>query len=263
LFGEDFVLFLISSCYRTSFCFLSTHPLFYNKLLKTKSRTAHRVKLAKFSDYENDEQIEQTLQAMSYQTITHLSWRFRQWYQHKRLLAAIAAPVLREVVNQMKSVPYLTKNDQQRPFVIYSCHDVTILGILYALGAEFLADDDCSDWRYWPPYGSSLVLELVRIEKKDCNQRPSAMKSNHHKNIVDTSRRNDDDTDAYHVIRILLNGKPVITVDLEKTNKCKIPQYTGYGPQRMLRIMDFESIVSNLEREGGHDYKTLLGGEEQ
>jgi hypothetical protein len=64
----------------------------------------------------------------------------------------------------------------------------------------------------------------------------------------------------HHVIRILLNGKPIVVVDLEKTNQTKIPHYTGHGPQRMLRISDLEAIVSKLELDGGHDYKTLLGG---
>jgi hypothetical protein len=103
-------------------------------------RNAHNVSLTKFSDYESKEEYEQTLQAMSHPTLAHLSWRFRKWYQHERLLAVIAAPPLREITDQIIQTPSLTVNDR-RPFVLYSCHDITILGLLYAIGADFLSID--------------------------------------------------------------------------------------------------------------------------
>ena len=102
-------------------------------------RSAHNLTLTKFSDFETDE-YEQTLQAMSYPTLAHLSWRFRKWYQHERLLAVIAAPPLREITNQIVRTPHLSMIERH-PFVIYSCHDITILGLLYAIGADFLAID--------------------------------------------------------------------------------------------------------------------------
>jgi hypothetical protein len=107
-------------------------------------RAAHGLSLSKFSDYEAQEEYEQTLQAMSYSTLAHLSWRFRKWYQHERLLALIAAPPLREIANQMVQTPHLSVN-ARRPFVLYSCHDITILGLLYAIGADFLAIDNSND----------------------------------------------------------------------------------------------------------------------
>ncbi len=107
-------------------------------------RSAHDLTLSKFSDYEAQEEYEQTLQAMSYTTLAHLSWRFRKWYQHERLLAVIAAPPLREIANQMMATPRLSVN-ARRPFVLYSCHDITILGLLYAIGADFLATDSLQD----------------------------------------------------------------------------------------------------------------------
>jgi Histidine phosphatase superfamily (branch 2) len=103
-------------------------------------RAAHNVSLTKFSDYETRQEYEQTLHAMSYPTLAHLSWRFRKWYQHERLLAVIAAPPLREITDQIIQTPYLAVNER-RPFVLYSCHDITILGLLYAIGADFLAID--------------------------------------------------------------------------------------------------------------------------
>ena len=129
---------------------------------------AHDVEFARFTDFESDDRVASTLHAMSHSTLAHLSWRFRKWYQHERLLAVIAAPPLREIADQIWSTPSLEIH-QRRPFVIYSCHDITILGLLYGLGADFLAVDelnrnlsgnDIGSWRWWPPYGSNLVFEV-------------------------------------------------------------------------------------------------------
>lgn len=60
---------------------------------------------------------------MAFQTIAHLAWRFRMWYRNKRLLAAIAAPPLREIGNQLSQTTRLSRGTK-RPFVIYSCHDI-------------------------------------------------------------------------------------------------------------------------------------------
>lgn len=55
-------------------------------------RKAHNLELSRFSDFEHDDRVESTLEAMAHQTITHLAWRFRQWYKNPTLLANIAAP---------------------------------------------------------------------------------------------------------------------------------------------------------------------------
>lgn len=197
-------------------------------------RKAHSVEFARFSDFEHDDRVEQTLAAMSHQTKAHLAWRFRQWYQSKRLLAAIAAPPLREIAEQIKSTPDLGECER-RPFTMYSCHDITILGLLYGVGAEFLACEKKSDWRFWPNYGATLVFELVRIENADAP------------------------TGTSHVVRVLLNGKPVTSVDFSKKDKPGDEMYVGNGPERMLLIDDFEALVSRLEEDGGHDYASMLG----
>jgi len=56
-----------------------------------------------------------------------------------------------------------------------------------------------------------------------------------------------------HVIRILLNGMPVRSINVDTT----IPVEEG-GPGGMLFIGDFERLVGNLERAGGIDYTNLL-----
>jgi Histidine phosphatase superfamily (branch 2) len=204
-------------------------------------RTAHDMKLARFSDFESDDRVEQTLEAMSHPTLAHLSWRFRKWYQHDRLLAVIAAPLLREIADQILQTPSLAVHER-RPFVIYSCHDITILGLLYGIGADFLAigstestnvndtsGDDTGSWRFWPPYGSNLVFELVRV------------------------REGPPGPDS-HVVRVLLNGKPVRSAKVNTTTK---PD-SADGPEGMLLVDDFEWIVSKLEEAGGHEYASIL-----
>ena len=201
-------------------------------------RKAHGLSYCAFSDFEHDDRVEQTLEAMSVPTLTHLAWRFRQWYQNDRLLAAIAAPPLREVADQLQQTPQLGASER-RPFVIYSCHDITILGLLYGIHADFLlTNDQSSDWRFWPPYGSHLVFELVRVQDDN-----------------DVMR----DSDTSHVVRVLLNGRPVLTVSKDEDGKKETPPvYAGSGPERMLSVKDFLKLVSDLEERGEHDYDVLL-----
>ena len=194
-------------------------------------RRAHNVPFSRFSDFEHDDRIEQTLEGLSHQTTAHLAWRFRQWYKSPRLLAAIAAPPLREIAEQLMVAPALAETEK-RPFTIYSCHDVTILALLYGMGAEFLAGDTKGGWRFWPAYASTLVFELVRIDDdSSCT-----------------------DWEHSHVMRILLNGRPILSVDLHNNYWQGPGTYVGHGPMNMLLAHDFDNIVTKLERAGGYDH---------
>jgi hypothetical protein len=82
-------------------------------------RSSHNIELSRFSDFEHDDGIEQTLSAMSHQTRAHLAWRFRQWYKSPRLLATIAAPPLREIANQLLAAKSMGAIERH-PFTIYS-----------------------------------------------------------------------------------------------------------------------------------------------
>jgi len=188
-------------------------------------RSAHGVKFLDFTKFEHDNRKEETMKAFAHQVLTHLTWRFRKWYQNPPLLAAIAAPPLREVVSQMEATPSMGINERH-PFVLYSCHDVTLLSLLYGIGVDFLADEYKADWRFWPSYASTLVFELVRVKKV---AGPDS-----------------------HVVRILLNGKPLRVVNLLDHFQSKDPlEYIGKGPMRMLRLSDFSNIISKLELAGG------------
>lgn len=182
-------------------------------------REAHGLPLSAFTDFEGDDRVEQTMRNMAYPTKTHLSWRFRQWYKNRRLLSAIAGPPFREILDQMKATTQLA-DDQKRPFTLYACHDITILGLLYGLGADFLADDRGTGWMWWPPYASTLALELVRCK--------------------------DDDHDPFRV-RVLLDGTPIRSVDFAD------PDFSSMASTRddLLRIADFERVVERLEEDGG------------
>lgn len=103
---------------------------------------------------------------------------------------------------------------------------------MYAIGAEFLADESRADWRFWPAYASTLVFELVRVEKETG---PDS-----------------------HVVRVFLNGQPIRSVNLLQQNEGAEPEYVGKGPLKMLRPADFMNIVTELETAGGLDYTTMI-----
>jgi hypothetical protein len=141
-------------------------------------RSSHGIPFCKYSNLEYDPNTEVTLTGMHHSTLAHLSWRFRMWYQSPPLLAAIAGPPLQEILNHMEEILGNSNLLKRKPLTIYSCHDVTILSILYGLNATFLAsekdlkDVNISDligedrWRYWPDYGSTLAIELHRVKRE-------------------------------------------------------------------------------------------------
>lgn len=192
------------------------------------ARNSHGLELSAFSEYEHDVRVERTLEAMAFPTLLHLSWRYRCWYQHDGLLSLMAAPPLREIADQVSRVPSLGPSDA-RPFVVYSCHDITLLGILYGIGADFLTKETTGletkeDMSYWPPYGSHLVFELVRMKDK--------VKGD------------------YHVVRIILNGSLVRSVN------------AGSHDNSLLSISELEDVVTALEESGGaygYNFEKLLG----
>lgn len=216
-------------------------------------RTSHRLELSMFTDFEHDEQTEQVLHAMTYKALGHLAWRFRQWYQNPQLLAAIAAPPLREIAQQLE---HLVENSGdiralQEPrnnfLTVYSCHDVTLLALLYALGAEFLAVEESAVWKeFWPDYASTIAIELVRLEG---------------------GNGLDGEKDARHVMRVLMNGRVVKSTDFlfQKFERDKWTEHEaddvvppvnalGNGPHELLTTDDFWQIVTKLESQGEYDF---------
>jgi hypothetical protein len=228
-------------------------------------RRAHGIPLSAFSDYEgtsDEAEVETLLESLATPVCSHLSWRFREWYACPKLVAAVAAPPFREMLDQMMDVTSITGVGERRPFVVYSAHDVTLLALLYAIGADFLVSgEDCggrdmvegtggthshmvggsisnstqrsmSSWRWWPDYSSAIAFELVRL------------------NSGDTS----------HIIRVILNGStlcllPRLSIDdegiLKEQSPCSRQRFGAVsegGQCQMLALSDFAQIISVLEQ---------------
>ena len=202
-------------------------------------RGSHGVPYTAFSGAGGDEldpssaaaaaRAEQVLAALRGPTLSHLAWRFRMWYRSPPLLAAVAAPPLREVEGGVRDALTLDQGDK-RPFAVHSCHDVTILSLLYGVRASFLMDDEDKagggdgGMNFWPPYASTLIFELVRT-------RPRHMMSN-----------DGGDPDDTHAVRILLNGAPVFMRSLSDG---------GGETMAVLRPSEFFRLISDLEERGG------------
>ncbi len=95
----------------------------------------HRVPLLAFSDHEgkeNEVELDARLESMAIPVLSHLSWRFRAWYSSPTLLASVSCPPLREIMGQMHDAVDKSQ-EEPRPFVLYSCHDVTLLGLVLSL----------------------------------------------------------------------------------------------------------------------------------
>lgn len=63
----------------------------------------------------------------------------------------------------------MCNNDEasvKKPFLIYSCHDVTLLGLLYAVKDRFLKSNGAQSSQ-WPTYASCLTFELVRLKRNE------------------------------------------------------------------------------------------------
>eukprot|EP00980_Cylindrotheca_fusiformis_P023861 scaffold11076_cov122-Cylindrotheca_fusiformis.AAC.5 len=76
--------------------------------------------------------------------------------------------------------------------------------------------------------------------------------------IFELVRISEDDSEHSHVVRILLNGQPVVAVD-RSTIYWEGPlgacTHVGKGPKQMLLAEDFVSIVSKLEESRSTSHK--------
>lgn len=238
-------------------------------------RNAHSVPLLAFSDYEGAsrkeyKEAEEALESLAVPVCSHLSWRFREWYRCPRLLSAVAVPPFREMMDIMTKAATGLGTSDRRPFVLYSCHDVTLLALLYAIGADFLVSgEDCggvgmqeegevysdmnrkgtvregtqqTSWRWWPAYSSTIAFELVRLD--------------------DSHSAGLDDN---YVIRVILNGDsvgliPRMSIEdeglLKEQTLCSRQVFgrtsnDGESP-KMMSLSDFDQVIRVLEEAGGH-----------
>ncbi len=99
------------------------------------------------------EQLSTELRELARQTISHLKWRFFQFYSDPKLLGIMAGPVLSYVVSELQKAAGTTiggcgdggfyggehncKNDDDiiQDVYVYCCHDVTLLALHRCLGS--------------------------------------------------------------------------------------------------------------------------------
>ena len=70
-------------------------------------------------------------------------------------------------------------------------------------------------------------------------------------------RINEKNSEQSHVLRVLLNGKPVRSVDQHEFYWEGPFRPVGQGPLEMLLTCDFDNIVSRLEQAGGYSRGSL------
>ena len=143
-------------------------------------RAAHNLPFNAFSRLEDRHDVEQTLQALKHATISHLASRFRSWYKSPPLLAEMMLPLLTELHDDIFRCANMSSADGRgrKPFRIYSCHDVTILALLYSIEASFLASSEdlkshglyalqhFEHYHYWPEYACTLAIEMSKVQTK-------------------------------------------------------------------------------------------------
>ena len=228
-------------------------------------------------DSERKEDVEAALASLAIPVCSHLAWRFREWYRSPKLLSAVACPPFREILNDMDEAINKAGPQDRRPFVLYSCHDVTLLALLYAIGASFLVSgEDCggnnmieegaegdggthlgmnagsvrrgaqqTSWRWWPAYSSTIAFELVQL---DTDKATTGMNGDHRQQ---------------YAIRVILNGCTVKLIPrmsiedegLLKNQPMSSRQVFGDttidGKSQMMSLSDFEQVIRVLEEAGG------------
>ena len=98
-------------------------------------------------------------------TMQHLQQRFYRYYGNPKLLGEMAGPALHDVNLEMKNAISIEgRKSDKKPFRIYSCHDVTILALLYAIqGRGVESSTLLKGPLQWPIYATCFTLELVRL----------------------------------------------------------------------------------------------------
>jgi len=214
---------------------------------------------------------------------SHLAWRFREWYRSPRLLAAVAVPPFREMLGRMVEAATdggggKVEDGNRRPFVLYSCHDVTLIALLYAIGADFLVsgEDD----------GGAGMQEAEAYSGMDSSGHVSSRNRNDDvgTTISSTARQPKSwrwwpaysstiafelvrlEDEEQHVIRVILNGDVVRTIprmSVEDEGLLKEQSLSSrqiFGEMRedddgqshnMMNLSDFEQLIRVLEEVGG------------
>ena len=190
-------------------------------------RSSHAVPVHKFCPHllGEKEDEERRFESLKQATLSQLCTRFRFYYSNPSFLGEMAGPALRELVSEMKGVVQSTSlepattNTTKKPFRVYSCHDVTILALLFALRDRYLGSELAEELSQWPTYATCLTLELVRLETPVSTAPPS------------------------FVVRVWLNEAPIPTFSPFpigiRTTRDEEPSFS-------IHLSKFEEIVNEL-----------------
>lgn len=131
-------------------------------------RSSHSVPPQQFCPHlqRTNEEEHERFQQLGRNVQNHLQQRFHSYYSHPLLLAEMAGPALLEVVMEMNDA--VSNCPTKKPFRIYSCHDVTILALLYAIQGISLETTNVPP--PWPTYATCLTFELVRLGESTTNE---------------------------------------------------------------------------------------------
>ena len=196
-------------------------------------RSSHSVPVTMFCPHllggdrdDIDIDIEHKFESLKEATLSHLQTRFHGYYSNPSLLGEMAGPALNEVALVMNKVvsehaatptPAVMMTKTKKPFRIYSCHDVTILALLYAMRDRYLVEAEPPSW---PTYATCLTLELVRLEN-------------------DTTKK----ASASFVVRAWLNEAPIPAFS---PSPVAIMAARGAEPAFSIELSKFEKIIREV-----------------
>lgn len=87
----------------------------------------------------------------------HLCHRYSYYFADKEHLAHFSQPIVQDIVASIRAIQAATSPH----VVIFSCHDVNILGLLYALKAKLLYNGKELNLDFWPGYGEIVCLLIL------------------------------------------------------------------------------------------------------
>lgn len=199
-------------------------------------RSSHSVPVTRFCshlDYhDTPTSAQEQFESLGRETLSHLLSRFRSYYTNPLLLAEMAGPALKDVKLEMEGAvenagaSNNSQNSNKKPFRIYSCHDVTLFALLYAMKDRFLSngtDHFRSLSSQWPTYASCLTFELVKLKAKG---------------------KGGDDDDRF-AVKLWLNEAPVPKFDSQPV---AIVAASQTKPTSSIDLPGFNALVDEINR---------------
>ncbi|KAJ0411504.1 hypothetical protein ATCC90586_001099 [Pythium insidiosum] len=90
-------------------------------------------------------------------TLTHLAFRFHEFYEHRRIRSLVASQLVDKALQEMDKA--MSDTPDAKRLIVYSGHDVSILAVMHAIDVAVVHERSV-----WPPYSSALTLELLEDE---------------------------------------------------------------------------------------------------